>query len=431
MEALFIFFWFLFAAYSVIANDSIQTLGTFLSSNKNVKWYWLWLAASLVLTATLSYGWIHNGDISFGRLDEIPLPERIKWYHAAAPLVLLFLTQYGIPVSTTFLVLSVFSSTFILEKMLIKSAVGYTFAAIFAYLFWLLLSQFLNEKNPVKEENKKYWKVAQWFSTGFLWSQWLTHDVANIAVFLPRGEDFKTIHFVGSLVILVACLGCVFYDKNTKIQQIVLSKSGTRFIRSATIIDIVFACILLLFKEYNSIPMSTTWVFVGLLCGRELAVYRMFKPDKKLKMIFPILISDFFEGYDWLSNKHCYPIVNYLLWFIRSIVMGKDRLAPAGYYVEYIYPKGGVDPITPPEFGLVYIGQNGKCKYIHFLSGGSWSTLLWSCAPTKKGLSCSAQRKAKQGYVTVLEKYDTHQDLLSSRFGATIQNKYTGALVPA
>ena len=25
-------------------------------------------------------------------------------------------------------------------------------------------------------------------------------------------------------------------------------------------------------KELNDIPMSTTWVFVGLLCGRELAM---------------------------------------------------------------------------------------------------------------------------------------------------------------
>tara|TARA_B110000263_G_C14955775_1_gene350152 strand:- start:161 stop:346 length:186 start_codon:yes stop_codon:yes gene_type:complete len=41
------------AAYSVIANDSVQTLGTFIASNERFKWYWLATAASAVLTFTL------------------------------------------------------------------------------------------------------------------------------------------------------------------------------------------------------------------------------------------------------------------------------------------------------------------------------------------------------------------------------------------
>ena len=45
---------FMLAAYSVIGNDSVQTLGTFIASNIRVfKWYWLWLVASLVLAFTL------------------------------------------------------------------------------------------------------------------------------------------------------------------------------------------------------------------------------------------------------------------------------------------------------------------------------------------------------------------------------------------
>ena len=55
------------AAYSVIANDSFQTLGTFIASNERFKWYWLATAASAVLTFTLIYGWsVNDGDISFG-----------------------------------------------------------------------------------------------------------------------------------------------------------------------------------------------------------------------------------------------------------------------------------------------------------------------------------------------------------------------------
>ena len=34
----------------------------------------------------------------------------------------------------------------------------------------------------------------------------------------------------------------------------------------------MFGIILLVFKEINDIPMSTTWVFLGLIAGRELAV---------------------------------------------------------------------------------------------------------------------------------------------------------------
>ena len=32
---------FFLAAYSAIANDSIQTIGTFIASNKDRKWYYL------------------------------------------------------------------------------------------------------------------------------------------------------------------------------------------------------------------------------------------------------------------------------------------------------------------------------------------------------------------------------------------------------
>ena len=36
-------------------------------------------------------------------------------------------------------------------------------------------------------------------------------------------------------------------------------------------------------------------VFVGLLAGRELAVYRLFNKDKEVKVIFPMLAADFLK----------------------------------------------------------------------------------------------------------------------------------------
>jgi hypothetical protein len=51
-----------------------------------------------------------------------------------------------------------------------------------------------------------------------------------------------------------------------------LRKTNTTDVRSATIIDASYALILLFFKNVSNIPMSTTWVLIGLLAGRELAI---------------------------------------------------------------------------------------------------------------------------------------------------------------
>ena len=285
---------FLFAAYSVVANDSVQTLGTWIASNsQRFKWYWLWVAASSVLLFTLWYGWaVNDGDISFGRLNKIPWIET-QWYHALAPLILLALTRVGIPVSTTFLVLSAFASTFILEKMLVKSIMGYAIAAVVAYVLWFGIERLIDEKaDKVKEKNIKYWRVGQWCTTAFLWYTWLSHDLANIAVFLPRSVPVGWMIFASTIFIIF--LGYMFYEKGGRIQKIVLEKTGTRYVRSATIIDLVYAFILLFFKQYNDIPMSTTWVFIGLLCGRELAISTIMQ-DYKFKYVFPIIAKDFIK----------------------------------------------------------------------------------------------------------------------------------------
>ena len=282
---------FLFAAYSVIANDSVQTLGTWIASN-NEKFNWkiMWGAASAVLLYTLWYGWYMNGgDISYGRLNKIPFQE-IQWYHAAAPGLLLILTRIGVPVSTSFLVLSAFASTFVLEKMLMKSIMGYGIAALFAYGAWYLISRWMDETAPVKEEHKNYWRIAQWFATGGLWWTWLSHDMANIAVFLPRIVPLDLMFLVSA--VFVVGLFFMFRERGGKIQSIVLEKHNTRYVRSATLIDLFYWLCLYFFKELNDIPMSTTWVFVGMLAGRELAI-ASFTGKMKFKSVFPLVARDF------------------------------------------------------------------------------------------------------------------------------------------
>jgi len=281
------------AGWSVIANDSIQTLGTFIASkSKWFKWYILAGSASFMMAVVLTYGWwAYDGDISFGRLTRIPYQE-IQWYHAVAPGILLLLTKVGIPVSTTFLVLSAFASTVVLEKMLMKSVVGYGLAAVTAYICWIVISKFINEKFDEVTTGWKigFWRNAVWVSSAYLWAAWLSHDVANIAVYLPRQLDITLLLIVVSYFTIL--LFYIFYIQGGAIQKVVLDKTGTRYARSATIINTIYAAVLYYFKELNDLPMSTTWVFVGLLCGRELAISTMNK-EYKFKYVFPLIGKDF------------------------------------------------------------------------------------------------------------------------------------------
>ena len=284
---------FMLAAYSVVANDSVQTLGTFMASNKKVRWQYMWLGASAVLAATLLHSWYTlGGDISHGRLNKIPFQE-VQWYHVTAPLVLLALTRFGIPVSTSFLVLSVFASSLVLEKMLLKSVMGYCVAAAFAYGLWFLVSKYYVRKPSDEEEDAPIeWRTFQWLSTALLWYMWLSHDISNVAVFLPRQLDLSLLVFV--IATFTVLLGFMFYERGGKIQEIVKQKTNTSYVKAATMIDLSYAFVLWFFKMHNDIPMSTTWVFVGLLAGREFAIASFTQSDK-IKKVWPLVGKDFLK----------------------------------------------------------------------------------------------------------------------------------------
>ncbi len=284
MDYTLIFMWigFILAGYSVVGNDSIQTLGTFLSSNEERPWYVLWLFAGTILAATLIYGWMsYGGDVSYGRLDKYPLPDTFGWPYLLPPLVLMMLTRTGIPVSTSFMILTFFNPKN-LNDMVGKSLLGYVVAFGVALLLYFLITRAVEKRfieNPIKDRERTYWTIAQWCSTGWLWSQWLIQDFANIYVYLPR--DRSSTQLVVSLVILLFLLAVIFYWRGGAIQKIVKAKTNTIDIRSATIIDATYGMVLYFFKELSNIPMSTTWVFIGLLAGREIAIrYRL--SDRKL-----------------------------------------------------------------------------------------------------------------------------------------------------
>ncbi len=348
--SLFAMVGFFFAAYAVVGNDALQTLGTFINSNAKLHWFWLFLFAASILIFTFTYGWIINGgDPSWGRLSNVkkyPVVD-IQWYHTLPPLVLLIITRFGVPVSTSFMVLTVFATVGGMTSMLTKSLTGYLLAFAVGLGVYLVISRTLEQffkKTPAGEKapwglasiagiliaigvfflpdmlincdpsqltdakeiktcnkrlgvidkykgyapviafsgfvieaiiyavsrkfgNVAYWVILQWVTTGYLWGVWLIQDFANIFVFLPR-ELSAVESFVG-LAVITLLLAYTFWNRGGPVQKILQAKTAVTDIRSATIIDFIYASLLFFFKEVSAIPMSTTFVFLGLIAGRE------------------------------------------------------------------------------------------------------------------------------------------------------------------
>ena len=127
---------FVLAGYSVVANDAIPTLGTFLSSNAHRPWMAALdirrrpggcscMAISRVTATCPMAGWRDSGDAVF------------EWWTLIPPLVIV-LTRFGIPVGTTFLILIVFNPRG-LESMFVKSMIGYAMAIAVGYLVYRLV----------------------------------------------------------------------------------------------------------------------------------------------------------------------------------------------------------------------------------------------------------------------------------------------------
>jgi|SaaInlStandDraft_1057018.scaffolds.fasta_scaffold17209_4 hypothetical protein len=375
---------FLFAGYAAIANDSIQTIGTFIASNQDKKWWVLWLFLGGIFVATACYSffgsdtadnkvlvaledkevadtlelllksgeedgtravpdselgphleklddhleglvlearkdpektklghildwkyrfegvdkeeWVtdgRDGDVSHGRLLSKGFertPTEIHFLQIAAPIILLILTRMRMPVSTTFILLTSFaSSPAAVGKVLAKSFSGYLLAFLVAVLCYLVVSKI--SKKMFKGKAHFGWTIAQWVTSGTLWSVWLMQDMANIAVFLPR--SLNSYEFLGFTGFIFLGLGILMYVKGGRIQTIVLEKSNVEDVRFATVIDFIYAILLFYFKLHSKVPMSTTWVFLGLLAGRELMMSLTKTGKNSVGRAFAISARDF------------------------------------------------------------------------------------------------------------------------------------------
>jgi len=303
---------FLFAAYAAVANDSIQTLGTFIASNQDKKWWVLWMFIGGVFLATISYSWlfsdfigafdadgnpigdgIADGDVSHGRLLAKGFEESPTEFHflqIAAPIFLLILTRLRMPVSTTFILLTSFAaSPAAVGKVMAKSMSGYVLAFFMGLIIFSAIAKISQKYFTGKA--KFGWTIAQWITTGSLWSVWLTQDAANIAVYLPRSLSF--VQFLGFAGALFIGLGFLLYFKGGRIQKIVNEKSAVTDVRFATLVDFVYCIILFYFKLYSQVPMSTTWVFIGLLGGRELGMALRRSGSNSVSKSIKLILKDF------------------------------------------------------------------------------------------------------------------------------------------
>ena len=303
---------FLFAAYAAVANDSIQTLGTFIASNQDKKWWVLWMFIGGVFLATHSYSWffsdfvgafdaegnpigdgIADGDVSHGRLLAKGFEESPTEFHflqIAAPIFLLILTRLRMPVSTTFILLTSFAaSPAAVGKVMAKSMSGYVLAFFMGLIIFSAIAKISQKYFTGKA--KFGWTIAQWITTGSLWSVWLTQDAANIAVYLPRSLSFG--QFAGFAGALFIGLGLLLYYKGGRIQKIVTEKSVVTDVRFATLVDFVYCIILFYFKLYSQVPMSTTWVFIGLLGGRELGMALRRSGSNSVSKSIKLILKDF------------------------------------------------------------------------------------------------------------------------------------------
>ncbi len=286
---------FALAAYSAIANDSIQTIGTFISSTRHVKWYYLWLHMGGIFILVVCGGWYYyQGDISYGRLQTPGLdvaPDEFSFLQLLAPIVLLVLTRLRMPVSTSILLLSAFSAkASSIASILQKSLWGYALAFVVGFCMWYVLSYFFGRLFKTKKTTGLGWVIAQWLVSGMLWGVWVMQDMANIAVVLPRSLSLWQLVVV--VVYVVLGLGVLFYLRGARIQQLVEEKSNITNVRTATMIDLSYALLLYYLKIQSQIPISTTWVFIGLLGGRELGWNLGLGKLKRFRLITRFIVKD-------------------------------------------------------------------------------------------------------------------------------------------
>lgn len=95
-------------------------------------------------------------------------------------------------------------------------------------------------------------------------------------------------------VFIIVFLKLLCYNRGEKIQEVVDRKTRVHNVVEATIMDAIYAMVLFVFKEWSKMPMSTTWVFIGLMAGREwgMSFEKLGGPDRDWKNALKLMMID-------------------------------------------------------------------------------------------------------------------------------------------
>ena len=211
------------------------------------------------------------------------------------------------------MILSIFSSENMISFMLLKTFSGYALGFTLSFFLWNFLYKHFNQVLTKKDISLKEteWKFLQWASTGLLWVIWLTQNTVNIVVYVPRLFTLREI--ILFILLGIVMIGFIFYNKGGPIQEMVKQKSDMKNARSATMINLCFAFVILSMSLYNSIPMATTWIFIGILAGREIAVAKYntnVEISNKYKNAYNLIIQDLLSAGFGITVSLIFSLLN-------------------------------------------------------------------------------------------------------------------------
>lgn len=303
------------SSYTVIGNNYIQTIGSFIVNNreKPVK-NWVFLSLSFVITTLISWS-IYKGSIDYSLLKNIEYQKDLDIIIVLVPLLLNIFTKYGIPVSATFLIIPLFGTNNTIHIMITKTITSYFLAFMASFFIWsFIYKHFINIIKNVDNEITKFWNIVEYATTAFVWMAWNILSICVFVVFVDR--QFNVFELVIFNLIIILILYILISNSGGKIEKIIKEKKGSNNKKTTAIFNLLFAMILLYLQFFSNVPLTTTWVFLGLLAGRELAItyteLGLFSSGRSTKVSLTKIIMDL--------NKAVVGVVFSLL-FVKVILI--------------------------------------------------------------------------------------------------------------
>ncbi len=266
-------------APAAIANDAIQIFSAYFTAEKNLPWKWSAAIFSTVMGVVHIWGWVRDsGSVSFGLLDRIAMPERFTVWHMAAAVLLLLFTRYKAPVSNTMLILGAFGDERVFNDVFMKSSLGLVCGLITSIVIFGVILQ-LERRGIVARvpADAQRWLRLLLSATCILFWGWLINDTAHFAVYLPRHLSGPEV--CAFLAICVAVISVLCWKRLFNIRSIVGETYGmddsqpiARLARSTALLMVSLAFVLFVLHDYMHVPLSSSFVFIGVLAGRDLLV---------------------------------------------------------------------------------------------------------------------------------------------------------------